>query len=367
MSDRSTFVDDWELLRTFLPKGWDQKARELGAIKRQPRKVQSIADTLRILLIHLAEGCSLRETVVRAEEGGLPRISDVALLKRLRASSDWFLWMGRGLLERHGTRLSKPDWLAPYRVRSVDASIISEPGSTGTDWRLHFALELFSLRCDTFLITRPQKGESFTNFSVAPGDLLIGDRAYGSLKGMQWIRNHHGEFLIRLKNRAFQFRDSEGKLLDVPSALKSLKVGELWECSVTCGGALKDPLKARLCALRKSDREAEKSQKAYRKTQSKKQRKIDKETLEMHRYVLLITSLPREIETFKLFELYRFRWQIELAFKRLKSILGLGHLPKTDEESCRAWLHGKLLVALLNQAILDEGRHFSPWGYPLQP
>ena len=61
--------------------------------------------------------------------------------------------------------------------------------------------------------------------------------------------------------------------------------------------------------------------------------------------------------------LYRARWQIELAFKRLKSILGLGHLPKYDKNSAKAWLHGKLVVAFLAQSIIDCGYCFSPWGY----
>jgi hypothetical protein len=62
---------------------------------------------------------------------------------------------------------------------------------------------------------------------------------------------------------------------------------------------------------------------------------------------------------------YRCRWQIELCFKRMKSILGLGALPKKRPDSCRAWLHGKLLVALLLERLLDEAEHFSPWGYEL--
>ena len=59
------------------------------------------------------------------------------------------------------------------------------------------------------------------------------------------------------------------------------------------------------------------------------------------------------------------RWQIELAFKRMKSIMGLGHLPKFSEASARAWIHGKLLVALLIERLLDVAEHFSPWGYRL--
>ena len=61
------------------------------------------------------------------------------------------------------------------------------------------------------------------------------------------------------------------------------------------------------------------------------------------------------------------RWQIELAFKRLKSLLQLGHLPKRDIESARAGMQIKLLLALLTEHFAWEARFFSPWGYRLEP
>ena len=64
-------------------------------------------------------------------------------------------------------------------------------------------------------------------------------------------------------------------------------------------------------------------------------------------------------------QLYRCRWQIELAFKRMKSIMGLGHLPQKDLESCRAWLHGKLFTSLLVERIIGAAKTFPPWGYEL--
>ena len=65
--------------------------------------------------------------------------------------------------------------------------------------------------------------------------------------------------------------------------------------------------------------------------------------------------------------MYRGRWQVELAFKRLKSLLGLGHLKKTDAEVAKAWLQGKLLVAFLIEALIASAERFFPWGYPLPP
>jgi len=53
------------------------------------------------------------------------------------------------------------------------------------------------------------------------------------------------------------------------------------------------------------------------------------------------------------------------VFKRLKSLMALGHLRKTDDRSARAWIHGKLFVAFVLEALLRHGESFFPWGYPL--
>ena len=65
-------------------------------------------------------------------------------------------------------------------------------------------------------------------------------------------------------------------------------------------------------------------------------------------------------------ERYRFRWQIELVFKRFKQIAQLGHLPKHDEESAKTWLYGKLFVALLTEELIHDASAVFPWGYLLE-
>ena len=90
-------------------------------------------------------------------------------------------------------------------------------------------------------------------------------------------------------------------------------------------------------------------------------------TLEASGYIFVFTTLPvRALRASQALELYRGRWQIELVFKRLKSILSLGYLRKVDPVSARSWLEGKLFVALLIEALWAQAESFFPWGYPLE-
>lgn len=353
--------NDWLTLTKFFPKGWDEKAHELGLIQRK-RKIKSPSDLLRLLLIHLADNCSLKETSVRGKIGGIADISAVALMKKMKLASEWFRWMTNEMIIKRGISLITPIQFSRYNIKSVDASVISEPGSTGTDWRLHYCMNLFDLKCNQFIISKQDKGESFTNFIVNKNDLFIGDRAYGRYKGMKYIRDSQGHFLTRYVNKAFTLFTKKTERIKLLDYIRPLQTGEIFELKAYIG---EKKLPIRVIAVKKSEKQAELSFKKVKRVHKRKQKKINLETLEYHRYIILITSLPKNIPAERVLELYRLRWQIEIAFKHLKSIFGLGHLPKEDEESCKAWLHGKFFVALLAQTIRDEARIFSPWGYPI--
>jgi hypothetical protein len=199
--------DDWAVVARFLPPGWEDQARALGALRRC-RKFAGPEPLLRTLLIHLAEGCSLRETAVRARHGGLAAVSDVALLKRLGAAGEWLRWMAQAVMTTwllpRPPALLRPEAGVPQaggpalRVRLVDASVVTEPGATGTTWRLHYATLLPSLRCDEIHLTSRRRGESFTRFTVAPGDLLVGDRGYAHAAGIGHVVAAGGAVLVRL-------------------------------------------------------------------------------------------------------------------------------------------------------------------------
>ena len=93
--------EDWELLLSFFPPDWKQLARSTGALKGL-RQDKSEENYLRVLLMHLGCGLSMRETVVRAQEAHLAELSDVALLKRIRKSQEWLFEHRRALVQECG-------------------------------------------------------------------------------------------------------------------------------------------------------------------------------------------------------------------------------------------------------------------------
>jgi len=75
--------EDWKILVSMLPPSWQRTARLSGALERL-RGFDSVDELLRVLLMHVGCGYSLRETAVRAKAAGLAEVSDVTLLNRLR-------------------------------------------------------------------------------------------------------------------------------------------------------------------------------------------------------------------------------------------------------------------------------------------
>ena len=76
--------------------------------------------------------------------------------------------------------------------------------------------------------------------------------------------------------------------------------------------------------------------------------------------MFVFATLSSAFEPQVVMELYRARWQIELAFKRLKSLVQLGHLKKHDAPAARAWLQGNLPAAFLLDALLEMAEPISP-------
>jgi len=252
------------------------------------------------------------------------------------------------------------------RVRLVDATCVQGPGKNGHLWRIHYAVELASLLCDEIRITARAIGESFKNFTVRPGDILLGDRGYAHARGIASVIKQGGDVLVRTGLSLLSLQGRDGERFSILTHLRDLQDEEVGDWDVWL--PYKDELiQGRLCAIRKSLTARIKARKSALRQRSKgfgKKGQVRPETLEAADYIIIFATLDRAFTAGQILEIYRFRWQVELCFKRLKSILKIGQLHNKNPETSRAWLHGKILVAFLTESIILAARSFSPWGYP---
>lgn len=356
--------EDWKLLLNLLPSGWEQQAVLSGASERL-RGFASTADLLRTLLLHVGHGYSLRETVVRAKAVGMAQVSDVALMKRLQKAEEWLRRLCVSLLQESGWEM--PAETRGYNVRALDGTLIKEPGRSGSLWRIHYSIRIPSLVCDHLELTAVKgagTGESLERFAASAGDLVLADRGFCRPGGIETVHRQGAAVMVRLNSSTLPLRDAEGsrfRLSEQLSALQETGTEQAWPVWVQ-GGSQR--IAGRLCALRKS---AEAAARARRRIARKAQQggpQPKPETLQYAGYVMVFTTVPAShCSTAEVLEWYRVRWQIELVFKRLKTLAKLGALPKHDDHSARAWLYGKLLIALLGQKLERLGRDISPWGY----
>jgi hypothetical protein len=351
---------DWDVVMEMLPAQWESKAVELGAVQRL-RGFGSIASLLRVLMIHLADGCSLRETAVRASAGGLAAVSDVALLKRLRGCAAWFEWMAREMASGMALPTAAQALLPQRRVRLIDGSSVCEPGATGSTWRLHYALNLHTLSCDEVHVTEASVGESLTLFDIQAGDVIMADRGFAKRPSLRFAVQRKADVVLRASLINLPLSDREGKPLDVFPLLRKMTIGQAADWPASVQDAFGD-MAVRVCAYKKTVAQTLAAQQAIEQEARKKGRSVKPQTLEAAGYVIVVTTLT-EPDAAAIMEFYRRRWQIELAFKRLKSLLQLGHLKKFDKEGAKAWLQGKILVACLIEKLILTGERFSPWGY----
>ena len=354
--------EDWEVLKTFLPPDWRELAQETGALKGL-RKEKSVDNLLRTLLIHLGRGHSLRETAARARMAGLADLSDVALLKRLRKSEAWLHGMCAGLFRDAGL-LSPADG---REYRAFDATTVKEPGRTGSLWRIHYSVRLPSLACDFFEVAAaegPGSGESFSRFPVREDDRVLADRGYSTADGVRHVASSGGFATVRVNTASLPLRTLGGEPFDLLAKVSSVeRAGTVgcWDARLSGEPAVR----GRVCALRKTEEAIALAHgKLRRKASKRQQQEIRPETYRFAEYVIVFTTFPAaEFAATDVLEAYRVRWQVELVFKRFKSLADLGHLPKHDDASSRAWLYGKLLVALLVEKLVRHAAAVSPWGY----
>jgi hypothetical protein len=357
----------FEQLLQELPPDYRELAIQFKAFARS-RKIKTPEQLLQVVMSYCGMDAVLRETAgtfTLLEE----RISDTAIHRRLKACGPWV----KALLSRMMDAAVQPLAEGQLRFLVIDASTVQSPGAIGTDYRVHLAIDLVRLHLVEVTVTNEHTGEHLSHYALQDGDVVVADQGYNQV-GMWMDQADQGVGLVvRYNPHGIHLFDPEGNKIDLEPVLSASSATE--RClPASVRNRCHEQLAGHLHALRLPPAQAAEARRRARANAAKKGRQLQARTLAFAEWVLIWTTLPPEVlSTATIMALYRVRWQIELVFKRLKSILNMDHLrARKDSALAEVYLHGKLLYAwIVEQRLrrrcgrdwnrLDQPRRATPW------
>ncbi len=331
-------------------------ARSTGALRRV-RKVRSARDLLRLALFYGPGRLSLREAAAAAGDVGIAELSDKAVLGRLRRCGDWLeLVLDRLLAERRGA-LAPRGRTDGLRLALVDGTVICRPGSKGPDWRVHARYDPAAGRFVDLAVSPAGVGESLEHTALEAGTTLVVDRGYGRAKQIRAALEAGCDFVSRIGWRSLALCPAQGDgRFDLMAHLPQDDAPVEHEVRL-----LGQERRLRLVMARLPPEAAAAAAKRTARRASRSGKKMRPGTKIAAGYLLLLTSLPAQTTpAARVVAIYRSRWQVELGFKRLKTLGGLGALPASDPELARTWLLAHLIAAVLTEDIAAPMAAFSP-------
>jgi len=351
----------WPYLMSYL--GGAKRVHELAYATEAFARARKITDPemlLQLLLMWTVGEQSLMSTAALAAEGGLADVSDAALIKRFQKCGDWLgALLGEVLID---TRSQLPPGL---RVRVLDATTVLRAGRKTLDHRVHLGIDLASHRIDSVELTSVKGGESFERFEIRAGEVVVADAAYAHRNGLAKIDRAGAFFIVRFPWSNVPLENRDGSRFPLLPMLQTLDEAVPASFPVQLRSSDGTVVSARVVAIRKSEPATAAARRKAIRARSKSGEAMDLRTMEAAGYVFVLTNLPEQISSESVLQIYRFRWQIEMKFKTLKSVVHLDRVPSRTDEGLRVHVLAKLLIALLIDSLLYQAESFSPWGYPL--
>jgi len=344
--------NNWRYLETLLPDDLETTARQTGALGR-PREVTSAKSLLRLILSYGVSNLSLKDVAAWARASSIAMLTAPALFYRFCHAKEWLVQILGQLLQPNITDLT-PN----LSLRAVDATVINGPGTKGTDWRVHVNVDPQGL-LKSVEITDHHGGESYKRFSFLKGEIILGDRAYSMAPGIYsvfkagaYVVARTSLYNIRLcdeRKNVIDLRKHEKEIPDIGGIefiamvpippQKKTHSHKTWQ--------LKDAIawiQVRVVAGRNRNGQA----------------------------IWIITTLPSDLASAnEILRLYRLRWQIELMFKRFKTLLNGDALPVKKVEGSKGgvaetWILARFIVAALVQKLVPPDGPLSPYGYEIK-
>lgn len=339
---------NWQEVLSYLPADYRELAVEHKQVRTQwaNAKIVDADDLLRLIFLHVGANLPLRQTVAWAGASGGSTLSAMRFHMRLRGAAPYLQALVQRMVQP--STATRPELWGGYDLLAIDATSVSGPGATGTDARLHTALRLSDLSLVHVEVTDVRGGESLKRFALEPGQLAIVDRGYSTAPGIAAVVNRGADVLVRVNRGALPIYDESNAPINVLSELRSLVGHRANEWPVRIRPENGELIEGRLIAIRLPEKETAEARARVIREARQDGTNATPDTIEAAGYVALFTTVPAtRLSAARCVETYRLRWQVELLFKRWKSLCGFDRLPNYRDDTIRSWLYAKVLLGLI--------------------
>lgn len=347
MDPRSLHEDDWDYVRTLLPTDLENSARLTQALRRC-RNVPDAAALIRMALAYALTDLSLKDVAAWASSLNLAEITGPGLFYRFRQAEGWLeRILGQILAEQ------VPLETSGLPIRVVDATVINGPGGrVAVEWRAHVLISAVTGTIRSVQFTGDEGGEKLSRYVVQEGEVILGDRAYGTARGLHSVTQQGAKVVVRFNPASLRTCDLKRRRIHL----------EEWEEKVPSVGAVEFHI---LVPIPPPPTKSHKTWDSAKAIAWIPARAVAART-RSGEVIWILSTLPNAVPALAVMGLYRLRWQIELLFKRLKSLLHLDTLPSRQGPTAKSWMLARFLAAALAQRLVDPNGPLSPWGYEIR-
>lgn len=241
----------------------------------------------------------------------------------------------------------------------MDATYVKTEGPQGDSYSIHSCFNLGEGQFSDFKIDNTTGKEGFNQFTWAAGTIAVGDRAYAKAKHLSELVKNGVDFIVRVGLRSMNLQHLDGSKFNLIEAVRDVDEGEIAshdiQIAVKKGNKILETVQGRLLISKLSEKAQARSQKVAKRAGQKRQTTPAPDTLELANYLVLFTSLSEvTMPSSIVFTLYRLRWQIEIAFKRLKSLLKLDELKAQDDQLVQVCLYASLILSLITEQMTEQ-------------
>lgn len=337
-----------------LPTDYQEQAYEQGAFTRS-RKLSSPEQLFELVMSYCCLDYSLR-TCAGHLALNKTTLTDTAVMKRLLPCLPWLKSLLSSILSK---QLANHHINSRYRFLAIDGSTIQVKGARSTSYRLHLAMDLITLSQTHIKVTDAHQGENLNHYDLAANDVVLLDRGYNQPKTLVPFIEKGGHVVLRYHAKGMtlfhpQPDNDSLQRIDWLEEINKIKGDSL--CKEVVLRYQDRIVKGYVHLSRLSKAHAEKAHRELRRSAQRQQYTASERAFALADWMFVFTTLPPDIlDTKTVMALYRTRWQIELVFKRLKTLLSLTEL-RTKQGSALAeiYLYGKLLYAVMLECYLRQ-------------